>query len=83
MTEEIEFETYLRISPKIIGIYVFDKKKFKNLYFDEKSYEIKTENLRISKSNELKPEIKKVKKQETEKREYKIKDYILMKKVMK
>ena len=37
----------------------------------------KSENLRIPKSNELKPEIKKVKKQETEKREYKIKDYIV------
>jgi len=35
-----------------------------------------TENLRIPKSNETKPEIKKVKKQETEKRQYKIKDYI-------
>ncbi len=34
------------------------------------------ENLRIPKSNEAKPEIKKVKKQDTEKREYKIKDYI-------
>ena len=45
MTEDIEFETYLRISPKIIGIYVFDKKKFQNLYFDEKNYEIKTENI--------------------------------------
>ena len=39
--------------------------------------EIKTENLRIPKSNELKPEIKKVKKQETEKREYKIKDFVV------
>ena len=39
--------------------------------------EIKTENLRISKSNEVKPEIKKVKKQETEKREYKVKDYVV------
>ena len=37
----------------------------------------KTENLRISKNNEVKPEIKKVKKQETEKREYKVKDYIV------
>ena len=41
------------------------------------STEPKIENLRISKTNELKPEIKKVKKQETEKREYKIKDYIV------
>ncbi len=39
--------------------------------------EAKVNNLRISKSNEVKPEIKKVKKQETEKREYKIKDHIV------
>ncbi len=39
--------------------------------------EIKTDNLRISKSNELKPEIKKVKKQETEKKEYKVKDFVV------
>jgi CarD family transcriptional regulator len=39
--------------------------------------EVKTDNLRISKSNELKPEIKKVKKQETEKKEYKVKDYVV------
>ena len=39
--------------------------------------EAKNDNLRISKGNEIKPEIKKVKKQETEKREYKIKDYVV------
>ena len=39
--------------------------------------EVKNENLRISKSNELKPEIKKIKKQETEKKQYKPKDYIV------
>jgi CarD family transcriptional regulator len=39
--------------------------------------EIKTNNLRISKTNETKPEIKKVKKQDTEKREYKVKDYVV------
>ena len=43
----------------------------------EVKLENKTDNLRISKSNEIKPEIKKVKKQETEKREYKIKDYVV------
>ena len=43
----------------------------------EKKIETKNENLRIPKNNELKPEIKKVKKQTTEKREYKIKDYIV------
>ena len=36
--------------------------------------EAKSDNLRIPKSNEVKPEIKKVKKQSSEKREYKIKD---------
>ena len=39
--------------------------------------EPKIDNLRISKTNEVKPEIKKVKKQETEKREFKIKDYVV------
>ena len=39
--------------------------------------EVKTDNLRISKSNEVKPEIKKVKKQETAKKEYKVKDYVV------
>ena len=44
---------------------------------NEKTAEAKTENLRIPKNNEAKPEIKKVKKQETEKREFKIKDYVV------
>jgi len=39
--------------------------------------EAKTDNLRISKSNEVKPEIIKVKKQETAKKEYKVKDYVV------
>ena len=39
--------------------------------------EIKTDNLRISKNNEVKPEIKKVIKQGTEKKEYKVKDYVV------
>ena len=38
---------------------------------------IKNDNLRISKSNEVKPEIKKVKKQESEKKEYKVKDFVV------
>jgi len=37
----------------------------------------KTNSLRIPKANELKPEIKKIKKQETEKKEYKPKDYVV------
>ena len=39
--------------------------------------ENKNESLRISKNNEVKPEIKKVKKQETEKKEFKVKDYVV------
>ena len=39
--------------------------------------ENKLDNLRIPKTNEIKPEIKKIKKQETEKKEYKIKDYVV------
>jgi len=42
-----------------------------------KKVEVKTDNLRISKSNEVKPEIKKVKKQETEKKTYKVKDHVV------
>jgi len=43
----------------------------------ESTAESKIDNLRISKTSEVKPEIKKVKKQETEKREYKIKDHVV------
>ncbi len=39
--------------------------------------EIKTGSLRIPKSNELKPQIEKVKKQNTEKKEYKVKDFVV------
>ena len=51
--------------------------KLKTKKTKEKITEAKTQNLRIPKNNEAKPEIKKVKKQETEKREYKIKDYVV------
>jgi CarD family transcriptional regulator len=43
----------------------------------KKNNDVKNENLRISKNNEVKPEIKKVKKLETEKKEYKVKDYVV------
>ena len=42
-----------------------------------KKVEVRNDNLRISKSNEIKPEIKKVKKQETEKKEFKVKDHVV------
>ena len=47
-----------------------DKKNLKTTSknFSPEKIEEKTNNLRISKSNEVKPEIKKVKKQETEKK---------------
>ncbi|MDA9960829.1 transcriptional regulator [Candidatus Pelagibacter sp.] len=59
-----------KISPKVTK----PKKIIKTPQIKE---EVKVDNLRISKSNEVKPEIKKVKKQETEKRQYKIKDHIV------
>ena len=43
----------------------------------KKNIEIKSESLRISKNNEQKPEIKKIKKQETEKKQYKVKEYVV------
>jgi len=55
----------------------------KDLKIITKKVEVKTDNLRvsnnlrISKSNEVKPEIKKVKKQDTEKKQYKVKDYVV------
>ena len=49
----------------------------KSTKLSEKKTETKSDNLRISKTSEIKPEIKKVKKQETEKREYKIKDHVV------
>ncbi len=49
----------------------------KNEKKNKQKTEVQNENLRIPKSNEVKPEIKKVKKQSTEKREYKIKDYVV------
>ena len=53
------------------------KKIKKKAKVNEVKIETKIDNLRIPKNNEIKPEIKKVKKQETEKKEYKIKDYIV------
>ena len=62
---------------KIISSNVKKKTVKKLAKKNEKNIEAKTDNLRISKSNEVKPEIKKVKKQETEKKEYKVKDYVV------
>ncbi len=52
--------------------------KSKQIKVDKKeNSESNTGLLRIPKNNEQKPEIKKVKKQETEKKEYKVKDYVV------
>ncbi len=54
------------------------KKISKTIEMNQQKKEIKqTDNLRISKTNEQKPEIKKIKKQETEKKNYKTKDYVV------
>jgi len=55
------------------------KLKTKTLPKNEKTtkQENKSDNLRIPKTNEIKPVIKKIKKQETEKKEYKPKDYVV------
>ena len=62
---------------KITNIKVKKSLTKKNTKITEKKVENKSDNLRIPKNNEIKPEIKKVKKQETEKREYKIKDHVV------
>jgi len=53
------------------------KKKSKKKPIKKEKIENKNEALRISKNNEQKPEIKKIKKQETEKKQYKVKDYVV------
>ncbi len=61
-----------REKKKITKKKIIKKKKIRNI-----KNEKKIDNLRISKSNEQRPEIKKIKKQETEKKEYKTKDYVV------
>ncbi len=74
-------KTLIEKKPKIKKVIVKKSKikKVKSLKAkntkDQK--EIKNDNLKISKINEQKPEIKKIKVQGSEKREYKIKDYVV------
>ena len=66
----------LKISKKVKkNIKLPPSKTVKNKNLEK--VETKTDNYRISKSNELKPEIKKVKKQATEKKNYKVKDFVV------
>ena len=67
----------IKTSKKIIKIKTKKISIKKQIKTKGKSSEANVDNLRISKTNEIKPEIKKVKKQETAKRDYKIKDYIV------
>ena len=62
---------------KIIKVKNTKIKKIKELSDKKNKTSSKNENLRISKTNEVKPEIKKIKKQDTAKKEYKIKDYVV------
>jgi CarD family transcriptional regulator len=86
-TKVVKKITKRKKTPKIIKVSKTAKKtKSKKLLKDNKSkkksikkekVENKNEALRISKNNEQKPEIKKIKKQETEKKQYKVKDYVV------
>ncbi len=66
---------------KIIKVKKVKKKPIKKTITKEAKkkdkVEVKVDPLRIPKNNEQKPEIKKVKKQDTEKRLFKIKDYVV------
>ena len=76
-TKKVVAKKTKKVSKKISPKPVKAKKVRKVIKVTEAKEETKVDNLRISKSNEVKPEIKKVKKQETEKREYKIKDHVV------
>ena len=73
-TKKINLKKTKKIIKKVLPKITKTKKNIKS---SETQVESKIDNLRISKINEVKPEIKKVKKQETEKREYKIKDHVV------
>ena len=66
-----------KIRSKILKKTTKKKQPKKNLAAKNAKIEKKIDNLRIQKNNEQKPEIKKIKKQDTAKREYKPKDYIV------
>ena len=66
-----------KINKKVISKISKNKENATIKKVNTSNQENKIDNLRISKSNEIKPEIKKIKKQETAKKEYKIKDYIV------
>ena len=71
-SKKISKATKVKKVSKVIN----NKKVLKNKIKKDK-VEAKIDPLRIPKNNEQKPEIKKVKKQETEKRLFKVKDYVV------
>ena len=62
---------------KILKSQKIKKEKIKKVVVKKTNEKSTSPNLRIIKQNEQKPEIKKIKKQETEKKEFKIKDYVV------
>ncbi len=78
-TKKVKKKTVVKVKKVLKNKVKSQKKKevIKNSKKTKSKIEEKSENLRISKSNEVKPEIKKVKKQDTQKKEYKIKDYVV------
>ena len=73
--KKIKIKIKKKVLKKIKKENLLKAKTGKKTYLNKS--QTKAENLRIPKSTEQKPEIKKVKKQETEKRQYKIKDYVV------
>ena len=51
MVEDFEVEAYLSISPRKFGIYLFDKKNFKNLYNEELLLKSKNESIDLNALN--------------------------------
>ena len=66
-----------KVSKELNKKKIIKVQKKKDKQKDKVKIDVKVDPLRIPKNNEQKPEIKKVKKQETEKRLFKIKDYVV------
>jgi CarD family transcriptional regulator len=66
-----------KIVKKLLKTQKVKKEKLKNIPVKKTQEKPAGTNLRILKQNEQKPEIKKIKKQETEKKEFKVKDYVV------
>ena len=66
-----------KIGKKSLKTPKIKKEKVKKISTKKITEKTSSTNLRILKQNEQKPEIKKIKKQETEKKEFKVKDYVV------